>query len=472
MNLKKRILIASAVMVLISLVLMLFVGGNVIHWFSRGDRADTVIVDDALVSVSHIICSFDSENGSWQELSDSLALDGYELAAIEGDTVVFSSLGQDYDSVIGFATEINWGPDVSSINVSGVTVVGRHMDTQKIIAMTGRPKPVPVGNGPPIMATFVLYCLMAIAPILIVSQIFTNRVSKNITQPLFELTQAVRRVERGDLAKPVLIRGRDEFAEVCETFNNLQLHLLTEREKNAAYEKARTDLISGISHDLRTPLTSIKGYIKGLKDGVAGTPEKQAQYLEIAYDRSRDMEKLIARLLDFSRLETGNIPVRKRPVKLHEFLEGYVSRLAQETVGQAVSVEMNSAEGEHLVMLDTELMKRVLVNLFDNSVKYAAAQPLCIKLSVWHEGRNEVLRFTDNGCGLLPGQLAHVFEEFWRGDESRSTKHAEGSGLGLYIVKYIVEAHGGTVHASVPEALAIEMRLPCAMETENENTNC
>ena len=123
---------------------------------------------------------------------------------------------------------------------------------------------------------------------------------------------AASRIESGDLTQPVVYLRDDEFRNVCDSFNQMQRHLKEGMEQNAAYEKARTEMISGISHDLRTPLTSVKGYIKGLQDGVANTEEKRRQYLDIAYSCACDMEGLLAKLFYYSKLETGNMPFYKQ----------------------------------------------------------------------------------------------------------------------------------------------------------------
>ncbi|MEM5780918.1 MAG: HAMP domain-containing protein, partial [Lawsonibacter sp.] len=123
----------------------------------------------------------------------------------------------------------------------------------------------------------------AIGIIVLLSLLFTRYQVKQLMRPVNALAEVAKRVEQGNLSAPVDYQGRDEFSSVCSAFDHMQQHLLSEREKNAAYERARTDLIAGISHDLRTPLTSVKGYIKGMRDGVANTPEKREQYLDIAY---------------------------------------------------------------------------------------------------------------------------------------------------------------------------------------------
>ena len=228
-----------------------------------------------------------------------------------------------------------------------------------------------------------------------------------------------------------------------------------------AYERARTDLVAGISHDLRTPLTSVQGCLKGLRDGVAGTPEKRAQYLDIAYRKACDMEVLLQRLFDFSRLETGGMPFFPERADLGDFARRFARENEAELERRGGRFVLRGAPAPHPVRMDPGQMARVLNNLTDNAVRYAGVRPLVLTLTVWRDRDMEKLRFADNGRGVPDGELPHLFEQFWRGDLARRDGAREGSGLGLYLVKYILEAHGGSVTARVDGGLVFELALPC-----------
>ena len=300
----------------------------------------------------------------------------------------------------------------------------------------------------------------AIAVILLLNTLFTRYQVKKLLQPVDALAQAAGRVEEGDFTRPVEYSGRDEFSAVCAAFNRMQEHLLEEQEKNAAYEQARTDLVAGISHDLRTPLTSVKGYIKGLRDGVAQTPERQRQYLDIAYRKACDMDVLLQRLFYFSRMETGNLPLFPEPADLGQFASRFAAEAGPELEQAGGGIELSVSPGPHPALIDPEQMYRVLNNLKDNAQRYAGAGALSISLAV--EGREGwiCIRFADNGRGVSEESLPHLFEQFWREDQARSAQNGEGTGLGLYIVKHIVEAHGGTVQAENDGGLAFTILLP------------
>ena len=300
----------------------------------------------------------------------------------------------------------------------------------------------------------------AIVVVLLLNTLFTRCQLKKLLQPVNALTQAAGRVEEGDFTQAIDYRGRDEFAPVCAAFNRMQEHLLEEQEKNAAYERARTDLVAGISHDLRTPLTSVKGYIKGLRDGVAQTPERQRQYLDIAYRKACDMDVLLQRLFYFSRMETGNLPLFPEPADLGQFASRFAAEAGPELEQAGGGIELSVSPGPHPALIDPEQMYRVLNNLKDNAQRYAGAGALSISLAV--EGREgwTCIRFADNGRGVPEESLPHLFEQFWREDQARSAQNGEGSGLGLNIVKHIVEAHGGTIQAENDGGLAFTIAIP------------
>ena len=330
-------------------------------------------------------------------------------------------------------------------------VLGIQSGEYTLVAMSRPNVPEVFGRQRPQSEASVITLLIigtaAILLIVALSVVSTHFQIKHIMRPVNALADAARRVEAGDLSTPVDYQGRDEFVPVCIAFDHMQRHLLAEREKNARYEQARTDLVAGISHDLRTPLTSVKGYLKGLRDGVANTPEKRAQYLDVAYRKACSMEVLLQRLFYFSKLETGALPLFPAAADLGEFARAFAREAAGELAQRGGRFVLRGAPAPHPARMDREQMTRVLTNLTDNALRYAGARELTITLTVWREREWEKLRFADNGQGVPPEHLPHLFEQFWRGDQSRSARGGEGSGLGLYIVKYILEAHGGTVSA-------------------------
>lgn len=307
---------------------------------------------------------------------------------------------------------------------------------------------------------FLLDGVLCITALLLLSQIFTRRLTRSIMEPLDALEEGARRIRSNELTQDIVYRGEVEFETVCETFNDMQRHILEEQEKNLKYEKARTDMIAGISHDLRTPLTAIRGTVKGLLDGIAATPEQQERFLKAAYKRTGDMDVLLNQLFYLSKLETGGMPLSPQVVEISAFLRKYVNEKTEflEEEKEQIGLETNGACAE--VFIDTQQFGRILDNLLENSEKYSRAEPLQIRITLQKDKDGIGIRFSDNGMGVPEDKLPFLFDEFYRVDESRNEK--KGNGLGLYIVKYLVEAMGGSVRAENENGLVICIKLPAA----------
>lgn len=298
--------------------------------------------------------------------------------------------------------------------------------------------------------------ILCTAVLVTVSQLFTKNLVRHIMKPLNALAEGAERIRNNDLTQDIEYTGDMEFETVCHTFNDMRNSILTEQEKNRKYEKARTDMIAGISHDLRTPLTAARGTIKGLLDGVASAPEHQKKFLETAYRRTGDMSVLLNHLFDLSKLETGNMPLHLQTVDLNDFIRKYVTG-KQEFLEEGVELSADLKGSAAYVSVDPEQLQRIFDNLLENSRKYSGAEPLKIRIALNREGGDFCICFSDNGAGVPEEKLPYIFDEFYRGDESRNKK--EGNGLGLYIVKYLTEAMGGSVRAENAGGLAVFMKL-------------
>ncbi len=305
------------------------------------------------------------------------------------------------------------------------------------------------------VALFIVDGVLCITGLILVSQLFTKSLVGHIMEPLNILTDGAERIKRNDLTKKLEYTGEAEFEDVCNTFNAMQSSILAEQERNQKYEKARTDMIAGISHDLKTPLTAIKGTIKGILDGVVTTPEQQRQFLQTAYRRSGDMDALLNQLFYLSKLETGNMPLDIQIIEMSDFINNYVLAKQELVTGDEVEITSDMAQVESKASVDSEQLIRIFDNLFENSVKYAGTSPLKIRISLSRTDDRIKVCFSDNGAGVSPEKLPYIFDEFYRGDESRNKK--EGNGLGLYIVKYLVETMGGSVKADNSDGFTVTM---------------
>ena len=246
-----------------------------------------------------------------------------------------------------------------------------------------------------------------------------------------------------------------------------QLKQLTERQQTI--EQSRKEMIAGVAHDLRTPLTSVKGYVEGLRDGIANTPEKQELYLKTIYTSTLNMERLLDELLTVSRLELGNIELDCKPININDFLDDCADELLVELSQHDFDFEYNNnCDSDFTLMLDTERFQRVIHNIISNSLKYAKKDVRGkIELNAQTYQKSVIISLADNGIGIEGENLTKIFETFYRADPAR-TKTSEGSGIGLSVARQIVELHGGKIWATGKEGkgLTVLISMP---RTEDNN---
>lgn len=302
--------------------------------------------------------------------------------------------------------------------------------------------------------------ITAILALLLLATIFTRWMSNLVTKPLDSLVEGAKRIQDGNLEEEIIYEGQEEFERVCQAFNEMQKTILSDQEQRIRNENARIDMVTGISHDLRTPLTSIRGYIKGVLDGVADTEEKRTMYLETAYDSTVEMNILLQKLFDFSRMESGQMPFHMVRIDLAEYVKGFVAQ--KEKTSKPSEVQFVMEQEEEILPeadVDIEQIRRILDNLLENSIKYVKKHPVEVWIRVIKEETYLTLEWKDNGEGVPEEKIGKIFDRFYRCDEARTKK---GSGVGLYVVKYIMEQHGGSVEAVNDRGLKITLRFPRA----------
>ena len=225
-------------------------------------------------------------------------------------------------------------------------------------------------------------------------------------------------------------------------------------------EGTRIEMIAGVAHDLRTPLTSIKGYVEGLRDGIASTPEMQERYLSTIYSSALSMERLLDDLLTVSRLETGTIELNREIININSFLDDCAEELTLELQKQDFDFEYNNLCTEPIyVNLDASNFSRVIRNIVSNSIKYSRKDIKGkIEMSVSPYEKSIIITIKDNGIGLDEKSLMRIFETFYRADKARTRVH-EGSGIGLSVCKQIVELHGGNIWATSTEGEGLTIHI-------------
>ena len=265
---------------------------------------------------------------------------------------------------------------------------------------------------------------------------------RNVTDPLRRLKRAVSEIRDGNLAYELIVTGNDEFTELAAGFEQMRIRLKDSMRNQEKTEIERRAMMASVTHDLKTPITSILGYSEGILDGIADTPEKIREYASVICKKARSLESLADDLLLLSRLENAQLPLDKR----EEDIGALVAEVALEFSHNEPALKLSSnLEPGLIVMLDREKMGRVLYNLFQNSVKYKKPEQPGPELSLTLicQGANALLTISDNGIGITANDLPHVFDRFYRADASRGLQ--SGSGLGLSIARQIVHLHDGKI---------------------------
>ena len=305
------------------------------------------------------------------------------------------------------------------------------------------------------LAVFLIFILLTVA---LTDYLLSGAVSRMILKPLRILKLGAREIAGGNLDFRPDYAKDDEFGDVCREFDRMRARLKESVAEKLRYENYRRELLSGISHDLRTPLTAIRGYAEGLTDGVADTSEKQRRYCQAIRSGTMEVEALADSLLLFSRLENKRYRYRRERVLLDGWLDGLI-RHYRAASGGRLRLNYENRAPSFEAELDVQEMRRVFVNLFDNSVRHAGKDDVSVSVRVEAENGWAKIAVADDGAGVAADDLPHIFESFYRGDKSRA-HHESGSGLGLAVARQVVEGHGGTIAARNDGGLTVEIRIP------------
>lgn len=316
-----------------------------------------------------------------------------------------------------------------------------------------------------IMRYVLIFLALFFALTIVVNWLMSRWVSRSVLIPLEQLRDGTRKIREGNLDEPLAYSRQDEFGEVIRDFEEMRLYLKESVEQRLENERRKREMISGVSHDLRTPLTSIGGYLDGLMDGIADTPQKRERYLNAIKTRTKDLERLVDSLSEYNRLDSGRVKYHMEYGDLKVFFEQYLIEYREEARNNHVTVSLEAKEDRYPVYFDGREMKRVIDNLFTNTVRYREHGASEVKISLEKERQGTWIRltFTDDGPGVPEESLDRIFETFYRADSARS--HAgKGSGIGLAVVKEIISGHGGNVHAENRQGLSIVIQLPAVKE--------
>ena len=271
---------------------------------------------------------------------------------------------------------------------------------------------------------------------------------RSIATPLVKLKKATQNIKEGNLDFVLEVEGDDEFSELCRDFEEMRKRLKESAEEKVLMDKENKELISNISHDLKTPITAVKGYVEGIMDGVADTPEKMDRYVKTIYNKTNEMDHLINELTFYSKIDTNRIPYTFSKLNVEDYFSDCAEEVGLELETRGIElVYANYVESGVQVIADGEQIRRVIHNIISNAIKYMDKPKGIIQIRVKDVGDFIQVEIEDNGKGIAAKDLPSIFDRFYRTDVSRNSSKG-GSGIGLSIVKKILEDHGGKVWAT------------------------
>lgn len=297
-------------------------------------------------------------------------------------------------------------------------------------------------NHPDAMMYIFLWLFLCILVLIISTTTVTRLMTKSVEKPIKDLAAAAADITNGNLDFEVMGSSYDEIDTLCGNFDTMCKELKLAQKREQLMKSERSMLLANISHDLKTPVTSIKGYIEGIRDGIADTPQKRERYLDTIYDKANVIDDLVSNLSAFSKLELSRLSFAFDKMDINEFLHDFFESCRLDFEKNHVKLINNIPSETAIINADRKKMQRVFSNLADNAVKYGSSDsPRMEVASVKRDGRIYIT-VSDNGIGIEETELANVFDGFYRVDTSRAVA---GSGLGLGIVKQIIEKHGGKI---------------------------
>jgi len=280
---------------------------------------------------------------------------------------------------------------------------------------------------------------------------FKGLLHKWFVRPIDELSIAMKNIAEGNLEYQLSVQYTGEVGELFHNYEEMRLRLKESTEESIENEKKNKELISNITHDLKTPITSITGYVEGIMDGVADTPEKMDKYIRTIYNKSNELNRLINELTFYAGIDCNRIPYNFRRMNVAEFFQDCVEEVGLDLESKNIELNFyNLVSPETQIIADPEQLRRVISNIIGNSVKYLDKEQGKIEIRILDEVDAIRVEIEDNGKGIAAKDLGHIFERFYRTDSSRNSTKG-GSGIGLSIVKKIIEDHGGYIWATSRE---------------------
>ncbi len=405
---------------------------------SAPDRTHRVPVDPRLIERTQQLIATDPDGVLNQEFLDTLVDDRPHRAV-----GVYRS-----GAILSYAPVTRTISDLSHMRIDlRLAVTFSNDESGEVRFLSGHDRRRGEPGGP-------WFLLVVLSILLIGNGLISRRAARRIVDPLTRLRDWADRLEAGHLGESLQPSGDREIRDVMASIEAMRERLYVSLARQLASDRSRRELIAALSHDLRTPITAIKGYVEGLRDGIAKSGPDRERYLRVITEKAAYLERMIGDLFEFSKLELERLDVRYDDVRPVDLIESVAGDFADQ-----IMLEWTVREPV-VCRADVDHLRRAIANILINSISYTEQPPATLTCSVekWTD-RGTRISIADDGPGVAPDRLERIFDPLFREDPAR---RREGTGLGLTVVRQVALAHGGHAWAEAvkPHGLRIVMELP------------
>lgn len=460
MKLRRRLIISNAIVVILPMLITIFTAIIFIFVYSSFFNKEISYSNFKRITdmKSELVNIRNSISNQKPEVIEEKEFQQYlfsKLSELKGDLIITKD-----DNIIFSSKEVSKIDVEKSLEASKTKVPSNFVKLNNItyivevIPISLQDKSIgnvillgPVGEEMNIFLMFIIVIVIVFMGSFIAVNFYMSYVfSKTTLKPISLLKTAASEISSGNLNYKIIEDGDDEIKELCHDFDFMRIQLKDSVYMKMKYDENRTTLVSSISHDLKTPITSIKGYVEGILDGVANTPEKLESYLKTIYSKAEHIDGMIDDLLLYSKLDLNQLPFNFEKINIIEYFEDCISENEDELRKANIEITLNNQlRDSEYVIIDRERLKRVIMNIIDNSRKYMDKLEGQIIVTLRETHTSMIIEIRDNGSGIGKNDINKIFDRFYRADASRGV--TKGSGLGLAIGKQIVEGHKGKIWA-------------------------
>lgn len=459
MSLKRRLLISNVLMVLIPFfvtviagTLFVFISSNSVNSKLQYENFEKIAkIEQELLQTGELIWKQNPQNLAKSEfykfLTTKLSSINAHVTVLKDRKAIYSTINLTDIDILKTLDNNSSNSPLKSIKLGETTY---RLSTYKFVFQDGSEGFIlifaPVSVQTVNAGIFIVFILIIFIISFIISNIiFSVKISTSLANPLSKLKLALEQISSGNLDYNIVLEGDEEIKDVSRALDQMRLKLEESISSQIRFDENRKMLLSSISHDLKTPITSIKGYVEGILDKVANSPEKQEKYLRTIQHKAIQVNSMIDDLLLYSKLDLNQIPYNFEKTDITKYMSDCIETqsIDVERADMSVSMDINIPDGT-FVIIDRSQMKRVFVNLIENAIKYKSLnKDGIIKITLRFASNNIIIEVKDNGIGIPKENLPLIFDRFYRADSARTK--AEGSGLGLAIAKQIVLDHDGKI---------------------------